>query len=394
MNVFYQIKRTWLVGAVLLSVMLSYSSLGAKEPTTLSEKIDKNFTPFVKTLSAILFLDPFEAIGLHDGYVRDEKGNIVMKDGQPLKVNVPLVVVWLVMGAIYFTLRMRFVNLRGFVHAIELVRGKFRRKDDKGEISSFQALATALSATVGMGNIAGVAVAISVGGEGASFWMIVSAFLGMSSKFVECSLGVKYRQIDKTGMVHGGPMYYLKEGLKQKGLPRLGSFLAILFAVMCVGGSLGGGNMLQANQAFLLLSEQLPSLKSYGFWFGLVFASLVGIVTIGGVKSIARVTDKLVPFMCAFYLIAGFIVIFVHLPDVPAMLWRIVSNAFCPSAMYGGFLGVLIQGFRRASFSNEAGIGSSAIAHAPARTNEPTSEGLVAMLEPVVDTMIVCTMTA
>jgi AGCS family alanine or glycine:cation symporter len=361
---------------------------------TLSQKIDDGFKPFVEVLSSVLFLDPFAALGIYDPQVYDEQGNPIIKNGAPLKISVPLVVVWLVFGALFFTIRMKFVNLRGFYHAIELITGKFSKKEDKGEISSFQALATALSATVGMGNIAGVAVAITVGGTGATFWMIVSAFLGMSSKFVECSLGVKYRQIDKNGVVHGGPMYYLRDGLKNKGLPKLGIFLSIAFAIMCVGGSIGGGNMLQSNQAFLQLANQIPAIKDFGVWFGLVMAILVGLVTIGGVKSIAKVTDKLVPFMCAFYLLAGLTIIISNITKVPEMFLLIIKGAFAPSAMYGGFLGVLVQGFRRASFSNEAGIGSSAIAHSPAKTNEPISEGVVAMFEPVIDTIVVCTMTA
>jgi AGCS family alanine or glycine:cation symporter len=361
---------------------------------TISQQIDESFKPFVEVLSSVLFLDPFAATGIYDPQVYDENGNPVIKNGNPVKVNIPLVVVWLVFGALFFTIRMKFVNLRGFYCSLELISGKFKKKEDKGEISSFQALSTALSATVGMGNIAGVAVAITIGGAGATFWMIISAFLGMSSKFVECSLGVKYRQIDKNGVVHGGPMYYLRDGLKNRGLPKLGMFLSVAFAVMCVGGSIGGGNMLQSNQAFLQLSNQIPVIKDFGVWFGLIMAVLVGLVTIGGVKSIAKVTGKLVPFMCAFYIVAGLIIIMFNITKVPEMFLLIVEGAFAPSAMYGGFLGVLIQGFRRASFSNEAGIGSSAIAHSPAKTNEPISEGIVAMLEPVVDTIIICTITA
>ncbi|GAB4333987.1 MAG: alanine/glycine:cation symporter family protein [Flammeovirgaceae bacterium] len=394
-------KKRFLLFCLIFSLNIAFEANAIieekekqKSEMTLSQKIDESFKPFVEVLSVVLFLDPFAAIGIYDPQVYDEQGNPVIKNGTPLKVSIPLVVVWLVFGAVFFTIRMKFINIRGFYHSLELVSGKFSKKEDKGEISSFQALSTALSATVGMGNIAGVAVAMTVGGAGAAFWMIVSAFLGMSSKFVECSLGVKYRQIDKNGIVHGGPMYYLKDGLKAKGLPKLGMFLSVAFAVMCIGGSVGGGNMLQSNQAFLQLASQVPAIKDDGFWFGLLIATLVGLVTIGGVKSIAKVTDKLVPFMCAFYILAGLSIILANITKVPEMFMLIIKGAFAPSAMYGGFLGVLIQGFRRASFSNEAGIGSSAIAHSPAKTNEPISEGVVAMLEPVVDTIIVCTMTA
>ncbi len=311
--------------------------------------------------------------------------------------GIPLIVVWLVFGAIFFTLKMKFINFRGAIHAIQLVRGKYDDPSSKsGEISHFQALVTALSATVGLGNIAGVAIAISMGGPGATFWMILAGLIGMSSKFVECTLGVKYRETDEKGEVFGGPMYYLSAGLSKRGLKKLGKFLAVLFAILCVGGSFGGGNMFQANQAFNQLTE-IPgweSFSNYGFWFGLVLAILVGIVIIGGIKSIAKVTDKVVPSMVALYVISALTIIGINIENIGEAFGMIFSGAFEPDAIYGGFIGVLILGFQRAAFSNEAGVGSSAIAHSAAKTEEPVSEGMVALLEPFIDTVLVCTMTA
>ena len=311
--------------------------------------------------------------------------------------GIPLIVVWLVLGALFFTIRMNFVNFRGAVHAINLVRGKFDDPTkESGEISHFQALVTALSATVGLGNIAGVAIAISMGGPGATFWMILAGLIGMSSKFVECTLGVKYRQTNEKGEVSGGPMYYLSAGLKKRGMAGLGKVLAVIFAILCVGGSFGGGNMFQANQAFNQLAE-IPGwegFSSYGFWFGIVMAILVGIVIIGGIKSIARVTDKIVPSMVGIYVVSAIIIIGINYENIGWAFGTIFSGAFEPDAIYGGFIGVLILGFQRAAFSNEAGVGSAAIAHSAAKTEEPVSEGTVALLEPFIDTVLVCTMTA
>jgi len=311
--------------------------------------------------------------------------------------GIPLIVVWLVFGAIFFTFRMKFINFRGAVHAIQLVRGKYDDPSkDSGEISHFQALVTALSATVGLGNIAGVAIAISMGGPGATFWMILAGFLGMSSKFVECTLGVKYREQNEHGEVFGGPMYYLSAGLKKRGLAKLGKVLAVIFAILCVGGSFGGGNMFQANQAFSQLTA-IPGwsgFASYGFWFGLVLAVLVGIVIIGGIKSIAKVTDKIVPSMVGIYVFSALLIIGINYENIGPAFGTIFTGAFEPDAIYGGFIGVLILGFQRAAFSNEAGVGSAAIAHSAAKTEEPISEGVVALLEPFIDTVLVCTMTA
>ncbi|PIY11048.1 MAG: amino acid carrier protein [Flexibacter sp. CG_4_10_14_3_um_filter_32_15] len=325
----------------------------------------------------------------------DKEQPLLHPNGTPQTKSIPLVVFWLVLGAIYFTFKMNFINFRGFKHALDLVAGKFDDpKHDKGEVSHFQALTTALSATVGLGNIASVAIAISIGGPGATFWMITAGFLGMSSKFVECTLGVKYRIIDKEGTVFGGPMYYLSQGLAKKRLGVLGKVLAVTFAVLCVGGSFGGGNMFQVNQAFDQLQGQIPALAGNGVWFGVGFAILVGIVIIGGIKSIAKVTDKIVPFMCGIYVLAALIVIMINITSVGDAFMLIFDGAFNAEAAAGGFIGVLIQGFRRAAFSNEAGVGSASIAHSAAKTEEPVSEGIVALLEPFIDTVIVCTMTA
>ena len=359
------------------------------------EKLNSSFAPVVAVIGNVLFWDPFEAIGVYDPIVRDEKGSIVThKNGEPIKQGIPLVVVWLVLGAIFFTIRMKFVNLRGFTHALELVRGKYDNPNDKGEVSHFQALTTALSGTVGLGNIAGVAVAISLGGAGATFWMIVAGLLGMSSKFVECTLGVKYREINEEGQVSGGPMYYLSEGLKRKNLGGLGKVLAVIFAILCVGGSLGGGNMFQANQAFAQLSGAIPEVANYGVYFGIILSLLVGIVIIGGIKSIAKVTDKIVPFMVGIYVLFALIIIFMNFAQIGNAFAAIFDGAFNPTAMKGGLIGVLIVGFQRAAFSNEAGVGSASIAHSASRTQEPVSEGIVALLEPFIDTVVVCTMTA
>jgi alanine or glycine:cation symporter, AGCS family len=312
---------------------------------------------------------------------------------------IPFVLLWLVMAAVLFTLFLRFINIRGFGHAIDLVRGVYDSPDKQaGEVSHFQALTAALSATVGLGNIAGVAVAITLGGPGATFWMIIGGLIGMSSKFVECTLGVKYRKINPDGSVSGGPMYYLSRGFAEKGWPAAGKALAFFFAVMCVGGSLGGGNMFQANQAFrqtvIATGGESSILFQQGWFFGLVMAVLVGVVIIGGIKGIVRVTSRLVPVMVGIYVAASLFIILSSVSHVPAAFVEIFRGAFSPDAMYGGVIGVLIQGFKRAAFSNEAGIGSAPIAHSAVKTDEPVTEGLVALLEPFLDTVVICTMTA
>ncbi|MEO5983788.1 MAG: alanine/glycine:cation symporter family protein [Pedococcus sp.] len=312
--------------------------------------------------------------------------------------ELPLIVVWLIVAGCFFTVWLGFQNIFGFKHAIDLVRGKYDDPDDAGEVSHFQALATAVSGTVGLGNIAGVAVAISLGGPGATFWMILAGFLGMSTKMAECTLGVKYRHEHPDGSVSGGPMYYLREGVGALGKRRLGTFLAAFFAVCCIGGSLGGGNMFQANQATAQIinvtgGEDSP-LAGARFIIGLVFAGLVGMVIIGGIKSIAKVTEKIVPLMAGLYIVACLIVLLANIGSVPSAFGEIVSGAFNPQSISGGLVGVLIVGFQRAAFSNEAGIGSASIAHSAVKTNEPATEGFVSLLEPFIDTIVICTMTA
>ncbi len=261
-------------------------------------------------------------------------------------------------------------------------------------MTHFQALTTALSATVGLGNIAGVAIAVGLGGPGATFWIILAGFLGMTSKFVECSLGVMYREVRPDGRIMGGPMEYLSRGFGEKGWPRFGKFLAILFSVMCVGGSFGGGNAFQVNQSLNSLQESIPLLGAEPWIYGLIMTFFTGLVIIGGLRRIAQVTEKLVPLMCGIYVLTALGILLFNFTDVPKAIGLIISGAFTPEAGYGGFLGVLVIGFRRAAFSNEAGVGSAAIAHSAARTEIPIREGFVALLEPFIDTVIICTMTA
>ncbi len=312
--------------------------------------------------------------------------------------DLKLVVAWLVVGAVFCTIYFGLINFRGFVQALRLVRGDYSNPNDQGEVSHFQALATALSGTVGVGNIGAVPVLIILGGPGAVFWMIIAGLLGMSSKFCECTLGVKYRNENPDGSVSGGPMYTLKKGLAELGKPRLGRILAIFFSITVVLGCLGAGNMFQANQAYVQFVNITGGADSFlagkGWLFGLVFAVVVAIVIIGGIKSIAKVTEKVVPMMAILYLIGALIVLAVNFDRIPAAFGSIFANAFTPGGVTGGFIGVLILGFQRAAFSNEAGIGSAAIAHSAVRTKEPVTEGLVSLLEPFIDTVVICTITA
>ncbi len=315
-------------------------------------------------------------------------------------IEIPFVLPWLIVGALIFTFYMGFINIRGFKHALDVVRGKYDDPDDAGEVSHFQALTAALSGTVGVGNIAGVALAVSLGGPGATFWMIIAGLLGMSSKFVEVSLGLMYRNVNSDGSVSGGPMYYLSKGMGEKGgfIGTLGKVLAGLFAIFCIGGSFGGGNMVQINAATSQLVAVTGGTESFlygrGWIFGLLMAAIIGLIIIGGIKSIAKVTEKIVPFMVGIYILGALIVLGYHFTDIPSAFGQIFSGAFSPEALYGGVVGVLIQGFKRAAFSNEAGIGSASIAHSAAKTDEPISEGIVALLEPFIDTVVICTMTA
>ncbi len=315
-------------------------------------------------------------------------------------VDIPFVLVWLILAATIFTLYFNFINLRALKHGFQLVRGDYHDPEAAGEVTHFQALATALSGTVGLGNIAGVAIAVSLGGPGATFWMILAGFLGMSSKFTECTLGVKYRKELPDGTVSGGPMYYLTKGLAERGtsFAMLGKVLAVMFAIFCVGGSFGGGNMFQANQSFAQLVNVTGGdsgwMADKGWLFGLIVASLVGLVIMGGIKGIARVTSKIVPFMAIIYVTAGVAIILMNLPALPGAFVAIFDGAFTAEGISGGVIGVLFQGFKRAAFSNEAGVGSAAIAHSAVQTNRPVTEGFVALYEPFIDTIVVCTITA
>ncbi|PKP08727.1 MAG: amino acid carrier protein [Bacteroidetes bacterium HGW-Bacteroidetes-4] len=391
---------------VLLFMLFTCTSLSAQNHASdtlpaeetidlsISQRINNWFAPLVDEMGTILFFDPFEKIGIYEATIY-ENGQVVLDaDGNPVKRKAPFVVIWLVLGALFFTIFMRFVNIRGFKLAIDLIRGRYDNPADSGQVSHFQALTTALSATVGLGNIAGVAVAISIGGPGATFWMIVAGLLGMSTKFTECTLAVKYRNIDNEGKVSGGPMYYLSKGLAARNMKFLGKFLAISFAILVVFGSLGIGNMFQANQAFAQLTYKFPQFSGMGFWFGIIIALLTGAVIIGGIKSIARVTSRIVPFMAVLYITVALIIILINISHTGEAFKLIISGAFNPDALKGGILGVLIVGFQRAAFSNEAGIGSAPIAHSAARTEEPVSEGIVALLEPFIDTVVICTLTA
>lgn len=334
--------------------------------------------------------------------------------------EVPLVLLILLSGATFFTIYFKGVNFRYLKKCIKTAWGKYDELDHHvpadedivvedgkiretihltgevpGEVSHFQALTASLSATVGLGNIAGVAVAIALGGPGATIWMIIAGILGMASKFTECTLGVKYREVDEHGKTYGGPMYYLTTGLKEMGLAKLGKILAVLFAIMCVGGSFGGGNMFQSNQA----ASQLVQLINWqdpnaGLYFGLIMAILVGLVIIGGIKRIGSVTERIVPFMAIIYVGAGLIILGINYDMIPFALRQIWQGAMNPNAAFGGVIGVIIVGFQRAAFSNEAGVGSASIAHSAVKTRYPASEGMTALLGPFVDTVIICTMTA
>ncbi|MCW6037089.1 alanine:cation symporter family protein [Spirulina subsalsa FACHB-351] len=304
----------------------------------------------------------------------------------------PFIVLWLITGAVFFTIRMKFINIRAFKHAVDVVRGKYDDPEDEGEVSHFQALATALSATVGLGNIAGVAIAVSVGGPGAVVWMTVGGLFGMTSKFVECTLGQKYRVVNPDGTISGGPMRYLSRGLAEMGQGTLGRVLAIVFSVFCIFGAFGGANMFQANQSYGAVSRILPFLPPW--LYGLILAGLVGLVIIGGVERIGQVAGAVVPAMCGLYVVAALFILLVNITAIPGAIATIVTEAFNPQAVQGGIVGVIAQGLRRSAFSNEAGIGSAAIAHSAAKTEEPVREGIVALLEPFIDTVLVCNMTA
>ncbi len=376
-----------------------------------------------KAVKDVEFLGEYSEIETKDGKILikqiDGRTEIKVKLSAPY-ASMPLVIIILILGALFFTFYFKFANFTLVGKAVKVVKGDYDDLDKhssdvaegdstpdedvfetikvekaEGEVSHFQALTAALSATVGLGNIAGVAVAISIGGPGATFWMILAGFLGMASKFVECTLGVKYREVTEDGTVHGGPMYYLSKGLKEKGMAGFGKVLAIFFAIMCIGGSLGGGNMFQANQAAAQISGKLGfDSTAAGVIIGLVMAAIVGVVIIGGIKRIGSVTEKVVPFMAVIYVGAALVILGIHYSAIPEAFSLIFNGAFAADAALGGVIGVLIVGFQRAAFSNEAGVGSAAIAHSAVKTKYPASEGIVALLEPLIDTVIICTMTA
>jgi len=374
----------------LLAILMPMITMAGE--TGLDQKIDEAFKPFSDMVSSIVFFPIF---------------------------GTPFVLILLVVSALFFTIYFGFPNFRYFGKAINVVRGKYDHVDQSsagdsklavdgdikdtiadeskdGEVTHFQALATAVSGTVGNGNIAGVALAIALGGPGATFWMIVCGLLGMSSKFVECTLGVQYRDIGKDGTVYGGPMYYLSKGLKEKGFATLGKITAVLFAIFCIGGSFGGGNAAQSNQATIVLKDLMGlNSTSAGAVIGVVLAIIIGVIIIGGIKRIASVTEKVVPFMAVMYLIACLYIILSNYTLVDNAISLIFTEAFNPQAIgVGGVIGVLLVGFKRAAFSNEAGAGSASIAHSAVKTKYSASEGLVALLEPFIDTVVICTMTA
>jgi AGCS family alanine or glycine:cation symporter len=388
----------WTLMAILIGAAPNVASAQEKG---LDERINEWFTPIADGFLAIILfnLPGTEAI---------------------FGVGIPIIIILLVAGAGFFTVYFGFINIRKFPLAINVVRGHYdeldahgvsekaavnieggdiketiRDESQEGEVSHFQALATAVSGTVGNGNIAGVALAIAIGGPGATFWMIICGLLGMSTKFVECTLGVKYRDIGEDGTVYGGPMYYLTKGLKERGFTNLGKFLAVVFAVLCIGASFGGGNAAQSNQAAMSLVQELGMTGGAARTIiGVVLMFFVGIIIIGGIKRIASVTEKVVPFMALMYVIACLYILLVNFTLIDDAIGAIINGAFSMEAGIGGFMGVLITGFRRAAFSNEAGAGSASIAHSAVKTNYAASEGLVALLEPFIDTVVICTMTA
>jgi len=326
--------------------------------------------------------------------VADWAGKIIFFSVPINGQSVPIVLLLLATTAILLTFAFFFINIRGFALAIKTVMGRYDNPDAPGQISHFQALSAALSATVGLGNIAGVAIAIGLGGPGATFWMIVLGVFGMTTKFCECTLGVRYRVVDNKGRTRGGPMYYLSQGFKERGLGWLGVPLAVIFAIMTVGGAFGAGNMFQVNQATSQFVDTFGVLQDQKWLVGLGMAIIVGLVILGGIRSIAKVAATIVPAMCILYVLAAVVVVLLNADKVPAAFATILSGAFSPQAIGGGIIGVMIQGIKRAAFSNEAGLGSAPIAHSAVKTDQPASEGLVALLEPFIDTVVVCTMTA
>ena len=330
--------------------------------------------------------------------ITDTLASVVFYSVNVFGTDIPLVVAWLVAAAVYFTLSLNFLNVRGFFHAVRLVRGDYSRSDAPGEVTHFQALATAVSGTVGIGNIGGVAIAITAGGPGATFWMIMAGLLAMSTKFVECTLGTLYRRENPDGSVSGGPMYYIEQGFVARGWSKVGKAIGSFYALGIVIGCFGIGNMFQSNQAYQQFVNVTGGSESFfadkGWLFGLLLGAVVGLVIIGGIKSIARVTSKVVPFMALLYGVGALIMIGMNYQAIPYAFGAIWAGAFSPEGMSGGVIGVMIIGFQRAVFSNEAGIGSASIAHSAVQTREPITEGYVSLLEPFIDTVVICTLTA
>jgi len=328
--------------------------------------------------------------GTMNGYL----ATVFFYDVFPGEAEFPFIVAWLSAGAIYMTFRFGFINLRMMGHAFDVIRGKYQSPEDKGEVTPFQALTTALSATVGLGNIAGVAIAIIIGGPGAIIWMIIAGFFGMSAKFTEVTLGQLYRQTRPDGRLMGGAMYYLSEGLAEKGWKGAGKALAILFTLLCVAASLGGGNAFQVSQAMGAVQGEISFFNDYPWMFGIIMATLVGFVIIGGIKRIAHAAEAIVPTMVLIYVVTCLWIILANVEAVPEALAVIWHGAFSLEAGFGALVGVIVQGFKRAAFSSEAGIGSAVIAHSAASVKYPVRQGIVALYEPFIDTIIICTMTA
>lgn len=387
------------------------------EPKSWVGKLNRQLEPVDKTLGTVneygfgvIFYEvPIPGTGEEVRKVEDGK-EVTATEYKTIRLGVLV----LICGALFFTLKMTFINIRAFKHAIMVTAGKYDNPEDEGEVTHFQALTAALSATVGLGNIGGVAVAVCLGGPGAVLWMILAGFLGMTSKFVECTLGQKYREERPDGRVMGGAMYYLSKGLGEMGHGVLGKVLAVLFAILCVGGSFAGGNSYQVNQSLGAVGTAVPFFAApteaedaaaaddraveeqadYRWVYGLIMSVLVAVVIIGGIRRIASTAEKVVPAMCGLYVAVALIILLKNIGAVPAAMIQIVTDAFTGTAVAGGFVGVLVQGFQRAAFSNEAGVGSAAIAHAAAKTEYPVREGVVALLGPFIDTVVICTMTA
>lgn len=385
-------KKILTIFSTLLFPMLTFAQ---EEALGFDDKVNNFVRPVTTAISNVVFF----AIPVGD------------------ELSIPIVLIVLLLAATYFTIYFGFPNFTRFGLAVNVVRGKYDNTKEEidpnlitregdipdtirveggiGEVTPFQALTAALSATVGLGNIAGVAIAIAIGGPGATFWMILAGFLGMASKFTECTLGVKYREIGPDGTVYGGPMYYLSKGLAEKGYAGIGKVFAAFYAIMLIGGSFGGGNMFQSNQAAAQFTALFGNESGMvGTLFGIVLSVLVGIVIIGGIKRIGKVAERIVPTMVAIYVVSALVILIMNFTLIPSAFGQIVSGAFTGAGITGGFIGVLIQGFKRAAFSNEAGVGSASVAHSAVKTKYPASEGVVALLEPFIDTVLVCTMTA